>query len=373
MKNLGIMANINNHQKYYVTQIKLLSKNNKLTIFTTKILAKQIEYLIDTIVLKEIKIYIIETFSVYKALKKYQSVINNLDILILDEHNAPPTKILFLTIKPKMIMTIHNANKWLNPSFTVNPRKIIKIILRILFLKKISAIIVLNPIIKKYIIDNKFTEKKIFFMPFSLPLQYLKHNRKSSETVTITIPGMIDSSRRDYSTILNAYELFLKHSEKKNIKIVLLGRILNNTEKKIIDRIDHINTIGGNIQYWNKYIEEEEFGLYLSSTNYILSNLNTFYRGKESFEIYGITKETGIFYSTVEYGKPIILSQESVLPSIYNKFSIRYHDEKSLADIFSKISLNKKYKFEKIAVENEYIDSIDEEINMFNIMLHEKL
>jgi len=243
-------------------------------------------------------------FRIIKLLQKQ-------DKIIIDEPFGGTFFIFLLSllcINKNMILTIHNINKWFSPKHLFHPKYIFYLLIRKIIKNNSSAFIVISPNLKKYILKSSFTNKQVYFIPFSLPTKLDNIYTKSDDIYRICINGSVDLIRRDYMTVIRALESILKLGNTK-IELFLLGRAnINNSEVlNLIEKCDSINKIyGKKIYYWTSYVSTYEYEKIMQNTDSFLLNINVFYQRITGIEIYGITKETGIIFSALNYQKNLI-------------------------------------------------------------------
>jgi len=170
LKEIGILE-YHYHSIYLVTLAKVCNtKNTHVTIFTTKEIFSLIEtYLEDkqqyTIIIKE------EKESISSFLKKVEKICDEkIDLLFINTIQESLKDLPhYLRFKPKckMILTVHDANTWLNQQLKIDFKKpfrtldtlLSSFIIQKIVLPKFDGINIVYPPIKDYIKTISFTKK----------------------------------------------------------------------------------------------------------------------------------------------------------------------------------------------------------------------
>lgn len=180
------------------------------------------------------------------------------------------------------------------------------------FIKKLvasnSTFVLLNDFLRDEVLKKNST-KKVISLPFSVHYPKLQEQQIIKSKIRITIPGIVDNSRRDYASVLRIFdeekELF-----KNFYELELLGS-LKKTESnnEIIKKVAHLNQQGLKVlSYPEIYIPLEEYDHKLAQADLILGNLNV---AVNKYSTYGKTKESGTAFAMIRVAKP------GLLPSAY--------------------------------------------------------
>ncbi|MBN1185173.1 MAG: hypothetical protein JXB49_23000 [Bacteroidales bacterium] len=340
MKTIGILApdTNNNHLSYYQAIVDTYSSFHIMVFTNTWI--KENLVIAENLQIHFILKYENETFSKY--FKRIQSEIKKLDLLICEELYSAfvPFLLQICPSKVKKLFSLHNVNKWLIPPCYFGLKYLYYNILRKLVISNSDGFIVISPNVKKYIIDAGLTQKPVFFIPFNnLGKVDYKKNQDCQNLLSITIPGSINSLRRDYLLVLNVFEEVLKEGI-HNLELVLLGKIVNSNDSDLIrEKCNYINNAyGQKVRYWEAYVSPEEYDFYLKETDFLMSNNNPIYRHNDYLEIYGLSKETGIGYLMLKYMKPCIMAISNIPMLCTNRQTLTYSSKDELSDLFVQIS-----------------------------------
>lgn len=277
------------------------------------------------------------------VIKAYIKEINKYTVVVIDEiygglHNA-----VFSNLKCKhKVLIIHNINKWFNSKATKSIKHRIKRLLRKRFLEKITSFFVMSPAEVNYL--KAFTSKSVFFFPFDAGIPLANSSVLNEEEIRITVPGMIDEKRRNYTDLLNVINLHYQERPNSNISFTFLGKINAAKEEKLYKALSELKAeYDDRIRFWEAYIPTERFQQELINTDIILSNLKVVNKQKESVEIYGITKESGISYIIYKYGKVAICPNMQVVLSGMDKQIVRFSNYHELLKILNRIDERSNY------------------------------
>ncbi|AZQ61547.1 hypothetical protein EI427_04675 [Flammeovirga pectinis] len=344
-----VLENNFNHLSFYNSLFQIL-KGESIIVYTTKLIEEKI-------LNSDIKFVVMnDNESVFKFLKKNRKNLNNSDSIIIEQPYTYFFSLIIniLSLKTNKTLVIHNINTWCFPVGTAKIKILIYNIIRQIIYKFSNDIIVVSPNLKHYL-DKLVLDKNIYFFPFKHPnVNFVSRSNINNEKIKIIIPGMIDTKRREYDSILDAFLVSLNNGV-NNIQLILLGK-LNPNKSTIIQKISDINQKYTNsIIYFTSFIPENVFNQHLELCDFLLSNLNTYYNNSKTPEIYGITKESGISALMIDYEKPCIIKGDFIPINYSYNQCIVYNTQNDLINIFSDISVKNinSHAFSKIAVENK--------------------
>lgn len=242
---------------------------------------------------------------------------------------------ILISKNKKIILTIHNIN-----SFFYIPSRLkdkIKFFIKRLWLNKSSYINVYGENLKDYLINNK-KNKKITTIPFSCFESKEKINSELKSELILSIPGGFENRRRDYESI---YEVFKRlEKEKIDIKLLLLGKLVDNSSKELFYKFKNLN----NVECFENYIEYEKFDKLMKKTDIFIGPVQKYIEvTKGIFEEYGITKETGFTFAQITYAKPGILPMYIKKYKELESSSLQYENVEELYEIIMKIYKDREY------------------------------
>lgn len=252
--------------------------------------------------------------------------INRLDLLIVDENvgNHIDFYRFLKKVNVRVFFTVHNLNHWLGRTFKL--RHFHSYLMRRLIIGLVDSLIVISPNLVEF--GKQMFKGSVYMLPFNH--RQLSSVNISNEIKYFVSPGGLDSRKRDYITLINSFYNSLL--ECPTNRLVLLGKV-----DKHSDLMKHIKEVNeefpGRIIYWNNYVSEEEFDFYMRSASLLIGNIQRTFQNGEMFEIYGVTKETGVLFLATTYGKSV------AFPSFYQcvpeleDYILRYSGEGDLLRI----------------------------------------
>lgn len=164
-----------------------------------------------------------------------------------------------------------------------------------------------------------------------------KKKDKKNDKLCIGILGSIDPIRKDYQILEN-----FVNKNKSKIKIIFLGRFLNNLSEKVIDKFKDCEII------YKDFLSGNDFEN-LGSECDLLISLN-----KEE-KHYGDYKGTGSFGDAILLQKKLIAPNFSDKIKEFNDFTTYYYDIDDVEILLEKFNKEEKFKkinFEKFKIEN---------------------
>ena len=347
-KNIGIHE-YHYHTKYLYTVAKIVkTKNTNVTIFTTPELFLKLKTYIKNledyeIILKDKN----ESFNNF--LKRIQKICSErIDLLFINTIQETLLDLpRFIMFKPKckMILTIHSVNSWFSIKPEISLKKIFKtvdtnlsiILAKYFILKKINAINVVYSPIKDYIKQKTDFNKPVFTIPFGFHDKQIdkSYSENKQDEIIFVVPGQIEEHRRDYETVMNAFEnLFEKYSKK--IKLILLGYPVGVYGKKILIKCQNLKEKGYKIIFYDSFVPEKEYDNIMKKVDFLLLPIKklSFGLGVKK-EYYGVTKASAAVFESIQYGKPMIIPDNFNIMEEMKSSTIKY---KNSEDLIKKIS-----------------------------------
>jgi len=354
-KNIGILE-FHYHTKYLYTVAKIVkTKDTNVTIFTTSDLFLKLKTYIKNIddyeiILKE------KNESISRFLKRVEKICSEkIDLLFV---NTIQETILdlprFLSFKPKckLILTIHSVNSWFSMKPEIQLKKIFrtvdtnlsKIFVRFFVLPKFDGINVIYPPIKDYVKQKTNYKKPVFKIPFGFHDKKIdeKLAEKKYNELLFVVPGQIEEHRRDYETVINAFEkIFEKNNEKT--KLILLGYPVGVYGRKILKKCEELKEKGYNITYYDSFVPEEEYNNIMKTVAFLILPIKLLSYGLGvTKEYYGLTKGSAAVFEAIQYGKPMIVPDNFNMVKEMESSTIKYKNTEHLGEKIQELIKNKK-------------------------------
>lgn len=355
-KNIGILE-YHYHTKYLYTLAKIVkTKDTNVTIFTTdEIFSKLKTYIKNTsdyeTILKE------KNESLNSFLKRVEKICNEkIDLLFV---NTIQETILdlprFIHFKPKckMILTIHSVNSWFSMKPDIDLKKIFRTVdtnlskplIKLFVLPKFDGINVIYPPIKDYVKQEINYKKPVYKIPFGFH-EKRKEADEKSDKILFVVPGQIEEHRRDYITVLDAFE-----KKGKKAKLILLGYPVGSYGKKILKKCENLKEKGFDITYYDSFVPEEEYNNIMKKADFLILPIKILSTGLGiTPEYYGKTKGSAAVFEAIQYAKPMIVPEEFNVIKNLESSTIKYKDSRDLSEqifiILENMDILKKLKDE---------------------------
>lgn len=315
------------------------------------------------------------------SLKKYLSQVETLcdtelDLLYFQamyESNSPLLRYIPFSPNCKTLFRIHNVNRWLNsnPSLDMGFKNNLHSVLRKLFLRKIDALVVEYPPMAQYIKTECTSTKPVYtFVPTICEHTY----RYSSDTIRFTVPGYIESDRRDYDLVLNVFEsLFSQYSDR--IALHLLGSPKGEYGERILNDSQTLEKRGYNVVYYQDWVPMEEFESTLQESTFLLNPIRRTYTDHGVTEWYSTTKGSGCYIDALRTRTALILPAYFEVSDIIHESTITYQGESHLTQTISTILDNddRLNSLKQAAHNNSQQFTLDKQVDRFTDIVSELL
>jgi hypothetical protein len=274
------------------------------------------------------------------SIKKNKELIDSHLTLIIDEYYNDYRHLYRVKYKCKKIIAIvHNPNKFYGEWNNRNVKNAIKGYFIRNYISQVSAFITLGPNIMAYF-ASLYNAKPIFYFPFEHG--EVNDTEITSEAINIIIPGMVTSSRRNYTLLLDVLEKYYHQNPQSKIRVKFLGKIREEDSLNINSICNRINENYGNkITIWKDFVPTETYEWELLNAQWIMSNIKVFNHLNNGYEIYGTTKGSGISYSIYKYSKPAIVPSLQHILTGFDSQLVRYDSYEDLIQIFTDIESGK--------------------------------
>lgn len=366
LKRIGILE-YHYHSIFYYTLAKICrTKHTQVTLFTTKKIFSLISSHFSN--KKDYRIVLQhDKESLASFLHRVETICNaNIDLLFINTIQESLKDLPhYVRFHPscKMILTIHDANTWLNQKITIDITRpfatldtlLSTLLINKIILRKFDAINVIYPPIKNYILKNTNYQKEIFTLPFTFFDEKKYHfSTELPNKIRFVVPGAIIESRRDHTAVMDAFE-HLFDSYPHSFSLYLLGKPIGSYGKQILKRAEQLKQQKYDIHFFSEFVPEEIYDKIFREATVVIApiKLNTRSLGvmKETF---GETKASGVLFDAIQYAKPIVLPfNHSVMKELasstliyrnaedlYGHLSTLLSDKKTLTTLVKNASKN---------------------------------
>ncbi|TAL63222.1 MAG: hypothetical protein EPN85_00695 [Bacteroidetes bacterium] len=132
------------------------------------------------------------------------------------------------------------------------------------------------------------------------------YKQEITHTLYLTIPGNVDTHRRDYKMVIGIFEKMIPHL-KRPVQLTILGRPIGIRGRNILKRFSQMKTKYFILKSYSAEVPQYEFNQIMLLTDVILGPLQLESQYKIFNEQYGSTKISGNYTDIIRYGKPSIL------------------------------------------------------------------
>jgi len=354
-KNIGILE-YHYHTKYLYTIAKIVkTKKTNVTIFTTSSIFSKLKTYLDNIsdydiILKE------KNESLHSFLKRIEKICDDrIDLLFVNtiqESMLDLPRFFFFNPKSKMILTIHSVNSWFSMKPELDFKRIFrtvdtnlsKIFARLFVLPKFDGINVIYPPIKEYIGNEIGYKKPVFKLPFGFFNNNYKniYNNNDNNKILFVVPGQIEEHRRDYDSIIDAFQKTFE-KDKGMAGLILLGYPVGSYGKNIIKKCEKFKEKGYDITFYNDFVPESEYNKVMKTVDFLILPIKTLSSGLGvTKEYYGLTKGSAALYESIQYGLPTILPEEFNSMEEMKSSTIKYRNIDDLSQRIFELSNDKE-------------------------------
>jgi hypothetical protein len=184
----------------------------------------------------------------------------------------------------------------------------------------------------------------ITVFPFAI-YEGLSDSSQSNKRLRICVPGVITQAKRDY---LSLFEVLQQNSEtlSDRIELHLLGYVTDREQQEMNAAISQTIDSGYTIHYHDTFVYGEEFDRAIANCDLLLNNQ---FISKNSTEVYGKTKESGMIFNMLRAAKPGLLPREYNVASEFDDCTLFFdsypHLIETILDILDNPSKLEQLKF----------------------------
>jgi len=277
--------------------------------------------------------------SLQDRFQKYQRLSAESDLIIYDEHNEETWEFARYPPQCPSIYWVFNLRSWYTTRTWKQPRnwrlnRSAKKILRS-FDSQITE--TESQVAWAKTTAGPNTQIKSFLGAIFDPINDTTKTDEDEGTLKLTVPGTVLKNRRDYETVLRAFETAFSE-EWERAELCLLGPIIPDWNPDIVNIISKLEDSGAKVSYYEGSVSLSEYTRVLNATDLIIApirlgpdyGLNPFTRP----EVQGHTKSTGSLLDQVCHGKPALYPETYHLEPELESSTRRFRDSEELSSIF---------------------------------------
>ena len=155
----------------------------------------------------------------------------------------------------------------------------------------------------------------------------------SNQLLRICIPGVITQAKRDY---LSLFEVLQQNSAVLSGRICLhlLGYVTDREKEEMGSAIAKTIESGYEVYYHDSFVYGEEFDRAIADCDLLLNNQ---FISKNSTEVYGKTKESGMIFNMLRAAKPGLLPREYNVSSEFHDCTLFFDSYPHLIEILQEV------------------------------------
>ena len=175
-------------------------------------------------------------------------------------------------------------------------------------------------------------QSPITVFPFAI-YEEMDDLSESNQVLRICIPGVITQAKRDY---LGLFEALQEKAEalSDRLELYLLGYVTEREQPAMTDAIADLQNSGYKVLYHDSFVYGEEFDRAIASCDLLLNNQ---FISKNSTEVYGKTKESGMIFNMLRAAKPGLLPKEYNVSSEFSDCTLFFDSYPHLVDLIKEI------------------------------------
>ena len=172
----------------------------------------------------------------------------------------------------------------------------------------------------------------ITIFPFAI-YEGMADTSQDNQLLRICIPGVITQAKRDYLSLFVALEQEAE-SLKDRIDLYLLGYVTDREQEEMGSAIQKLIDAGYKVIYHDNFVYGEEFDRAIASCDILLNNQ---FISKNSTEVYGKTKESGMIFNMLRAAKPGLLPKEYNVSAEFNDCTLFFESYPQLVEIIKQL------------------------------------
>ena len=182
----------------------------------------------------------------------------------------------------------------------------------------------------------------ITIFPFAI-YEGMKDASGDNKLLRICIPGVITQAKRDYLSLFAALE---KNADilKDRIDLYLLGYVTDREKAEMGGAIQKLIDSGYEVLYHDTFVYGEEFDRAIAGSDILLNNQ---FISKNSTEVYGKTKESGMIFNMLRAAKPGFLPREYNVSAEFNDCTLVFDSYDHLMTLIEEL-VNDPQKLERL-------------------------
>lgn len=275
-----------------------------------------------------------------------------------------------IQFNPSVVLRIHNANTYFNPTKSINLK------FSAFYIWKNLSYLIIHGLFKfELFYRAKFVKNNVdyFLLPsqkmidYVLNKNYVKpekllpaipyvfltgnaNNELSRSVVNIVITGNIDKRRKDYPEVLRAFKSITSQLNTK-ATLTLLGRPFGRYGRTMVNAFTKLQTKFFTVNSFDTFVPQILFDETIKKADFLIVPTVNESRYKLYKELYGYTKISGGINDMVVYRKPALIPEFYPIEKCLIPHVARYSNENELSLLLLSWIENRKFEDHTISSE----------------------
>ena len=186
---------------------------------------------------------------------------------------------------------------------------------------------------QKEALEEYSCKSPVTIFPFAI-YEGMNDSSEDNKMLRICIPGVITQAKRDYLTFFEVLEQNAAVLSDR-IYLHLLGYITDREQDELGAAIQKLVDSGYQVYYHDTFVYGEEFDEAIANCDILLNNQ---FISKNSTEVYGKTKESGMIFNMLRAAKPGFLPKEYNVSSEFHDCTLFFDSYEELVDLIKELA-----------------------------------
>lgn len=238
------------------------------------------------------------------------------------------------------VLTLHDINGFFDYKPSLSIRRLVRYIGKKRLVKIIPAFNILSETLMTRLRSRLPSSKKIYTVPGSFfePALFTAKTFSTADTISIVIPGSVDTRRRNYELVFDL--LHAASQRNKRISITLLGAFKKGYSEEIQKKcIEYQRTHDNLHTCQQEIVDQPEFDKVIRESHFIWIPLQSFSIISDGVEEqYGVSTSSGNIADIIRHAKPFFAPAQLLLESRLEKSCIRYRTVDDIVNVLEQLT-----------------------------------
>ena len=274
-------------------------------------------------------------FRIWQHCNKYQ--VSHIFLNTVSYHHFFFGLLCKLCPKTVFLLTIHTANNFFDPEFSLTPRGFLRYLGKRTLVSAVSSYIVLLSSIKEHIEKTFQPDKPIYCLPGGLFEEQDDFPVKTDHRIRLVVPGSVDPYRRDYEQIFELAAYLDEYTHR--YEIIFLGKPVGAYGQRIhtLCRMDKFRNV--KFSFYTDFVPHAEYEKQLRACDYVfLPLVGSIRKPGEKKEVYGQSICSGGFFDAVRFAKPLLIPDYVPVADELKDQCVTFHNIRQLSLLLSQLT-----------------------------------